>query len=116
VRLLLDSHTLIWSVEQPAKLGPTAVSALQDPGNDHALVVWYDPAEAKGDVTEIGPFGVKSGKRFSRGLLEIAQKDRLSRQETARLLASTPAPDLQRHETAPATEQPGRIDAKPIGV
>jgi len=33
VRLLLDSHTLIWSVEQPAKLGPTAVSALQDPGN-----------------------------------------------------------------------------------
>jgi PIN domain nuclease of toxin-antitoxin system len=33
VRLLLDSHTLIWSVEQPAKLGPKAVSALQDPGN-----------------------------------------------------------------------------------
>lgn len=33
MKLLLDSHTLIWSVEQPAKLGPTAVSALQDPGN-----------------------------------------------------------------------------------
>jgi len=37
VRLLLDSHTLIWSVEQPAKLGPRAVSALQDPGNDLLL-------------------------------------------------------------------------------
>jgi PIN domain nuclease of toxin-antitoxin system len=37
VRLLLDSHALIWSVEQPAKLGPKAVSALQDPGNDLLL-------------------------------------------------------------------------------
>lgn len=34
MRLLLDSQTLIWSVEQPAKLGPVAVSVLQDPGND----------------------------------------------------------------------------------
>jgi len=37
MRLLLDSHTLIWAVEQPTKLSATAVSALQDPANDLLL-------------------------------------------------------------------------------
>lgn len=34
MRLLLDSHVLIWAVEQPTKLSATAVAARQDPGND----------------------------------------------------------------------------------
>ena len=34
MRLLLDSHTLIWAVDEPTKLSATAVAALQDPGND----------------------------------------------------------------------------------
>lgn len=34
MRLLLDTHALIWAVEQPAKLGPAAHKVLQDPAND----------------------------------------------------------------------------------
>jgi PIN domain nuclease of toxin-antitoxin system len=34
MRLLLDSHTLIWAVDEPTKLSATAVAALQDPRND----------------------------------------------------------------------------------
>jgi PIN domain nuclease of toxin-antitoxin system len=34
MRLLLDSHTLIWAVDEPTKLGATAAATLQDPGND----------------------------------------------------------------------------------
>jgi PIN domain nuclease of toxin-antitoxin system len=34
MRLLLDSHTLIWAVDDPTKLSATAIAALQDPGND----------------------------------------------------------------------------------
>ena len=34
MRLLLDSHTLIWAVDEPTKLSATADAALQDPGND----------------------------------------------------------------------------------
>ncbi len=37
MRLLLDSHTLIWAVDEPTKLSATAVAALQDPGNDLVL-------------------------------------------------------------------------------
>ena len=43
MRLLLDSHTLIWAVDDPAKLSPAAVAALQDPANDillSAATVW----------------------------------------------------------------------------
>ncbi len=50
MRLLLDSHTLIWAVDQPAKLSPTAVAALQDPGNDLLL--------SAGSIWEIA---IKSG-------------------------------------------------------
>lgn len=39
MRLLLDSHVLIWAVEPPMKLSATAVAALQDPGNDLILSV-----------------------------------------------------------------------------
>jgi hypothetical protein len=34
MRLLLDSHTLIWSVDQPAQISPTAMTAMSDPAND----------------------------------------------------------------------------------
>jgi len=37
VKLLVDAHTLIWAVDDPSKLGPQAVTALQDPANDLLL-------------------------------------------------------------------------------
>lgn len=37
MRLLLDAHTLIWAVDNPAKFGPTATAVLQDPTNDLLL-------------------------------------------------------------------------------
>ena len=37
MRLLLDAHTLIWAVDDPAKLGPDATTALQAPSNDLLL-------------------------------------------------------------------------------
>jgi len=43
VKLLLDTHTLIWAVDDPSKLGPQAVTALQDPANDlllSAATIW----------------------------------------------------------------------------
>jgi PIN domain nuclease of toxin-antitoxin system len=38
MRLLLDTHTLIWAVEQPSQLSPSVVTALQEPANDLLLV------------------------------------------------------------------------------
>jgi PIN domain nuclease of toxin-antitoxin system len=43
VKLLLDSHTLIWAVDNPAHLGPQAVVELQNPANQlliSAATVW----------------------------------------------------------------------------
>jgi PIN domain nuclease of toxin-antitoxin system len=43
VKLLLDTHTLIWAVDDPSKLGPQAVTALQDPADDlllSAATIW----------------------------------------------------------------------------
>ena len=43
MKLLLDTHTLIWAVDDPSKLGPQAVTALQDPANDlllSAATIW----------------------------------------------------------------------------
>jgi PIN domain nuclease of toxin-antitoxin system len=43
VKLLLDSHTLLWAVDNPARLGPKALSELQDPGNEvllSAATIW----------------------------------------------------------------------------
>ena len=37
MRLLLDAHTLIWAVDDPSRLGPQAVAAIQDPANDVLL-------------------------------------------------------------------------------
>jgi PIN domain nuclease of toxin-antitoxin system len=37
VRLLVDAHTVIWAVDDPSKLSPPAVTALEDPGNDLLL-------------------------------------------------------------------------------
>lgn len=34
MKLLLDTHTLLWAVHDPAQLGPRAVAELQDPGNE----------------------------------------------------------------------------------
>lgn len=43
MRLLLDTHTLLWSADDPSKLGTTALSALNDPTNDlliSAATIW----------------------------------------------------------------------------
>jgi PIN domain nuclease of toxin-antitoxin system len=43
VRLLVDSHTLIWAVDDPTQLSPAATVALQDPANDlflSAATIW----------------------------------------------------------------------------
>ena len=43
MKLLLDSHALIWSVEEPAKLSATAATAVRDPANDRmvsAATIW----------------------------------------------------------------------------
>jgi len=43
VRLLLDTHTLIWALDNPSKLSGPATVALQDPTNDlllSAATVW----------------------------------------------------------------------------
>lgn len=37
MKLLLDTHTLIWAVDDPAQLGPQAVVELQDPTNELLL-------------------------------------------------------------------------------
>ena len=37
MKLRVDAHTLIWAVDDPSKLGPQAVTALQDPANDLLL-------------------------------------------------------------------------------
>jgi PIN domain nuclease of toxin-antitoxin system len=37
VRLLIDTHTLIWSIEDPAKLSATAMAALRPLTNDVLL-------------------------------------------------------------------------------
>ena len=37
MRLLLDSHTLLWAVDDPARLGPKAMSEMQDEGNEVLL-------------------------------------------------------------------------------
>jgi PIN domain nuclease of toxin-antitoxin system len=43
MRLLLDSHTLIWSADRPDQVPATAMSALTDPTNDlpvSAATLW----------------------------------------------------------------------------
>lgn len=43
MRLLVDSHSLIWAVDDPSRLSPAATVALQDPANDllvSAPTVW----------------------------------------------------------------------------
>jgi PIN domain nuclease of toxin-antitoxin system len=43
VRLLLDAHTVIWAVDNPAQLGASAFAALRDPANELLLgagTVW----------------------------------------------------------------------------
>jgi PIN domain nuclease of toxin-antitoxin system len=37
VRLLLDTHTLFWSVEDPSKVSAPAMTAMKDPANERLL-------------------------------------------------------------------------------
>ena len=43
MRLLLDSHTVLWAVDDPSKLSPEAVTVLEDSANDlllSAATIW----------------------------------------------------------------------------
>jgi PIN domain nuclease of toxin-antitoxin system len=43
MKLLLDSHTLIWSADQPAQIASAAMAAMGDPANDllvSAATIW----------------------------------------------------------------------------
>jgi PIN domain nuclease of toxin-antitoxin system len=43
VKLLLDTHTLFWSIDDPSKVSARALAALQDPANSRLLsaaTVW----------------------------------------------------------------------------
>lgn len=43
MRLLLDTHTLVWAVEDPAKVSPVAMAAIQPLANDvllSAATIW----------------------------------------------------------------------------
>jgi PIN domain nuclease of toxin-antitoxin system len=43
MRLLVDSQAVIWAVDDPTQLSPTATAALQDPANDllvSAATIW----------------------------------------------------------------------------
>lgn len=43
MRLLIDTHTLIWAMDDPGKLSGPATTALQDPANDlllSAATIW----------------------------------------------------------------------------
>jgi PIN domain nuclease of toxin-antitoxin system len=43
VRLLLDTHTLLWSVDDPSKISARAMAAMIDPGNERfvsAVTIW----------------------------------------------------------------------------
>jgi PIN domain nuclease of toxin-antitoxin system len=43
VRLLVDSHTVLWAVDNPSRLSAAASAALQDPANEllvSAATVW----------------------------------------------------------------------------
>ncbi|MBI1917128.1 MAG: type II toxin-antitoxin system VapC family toxin [Planctomycetes bacterium] len=37
MRLLLDTHTLFWSADNPTKLSSAALAVIQDPANDRLL-------------------------------------------------------------------------------
>jgi PIN domain nuclease of toxin-antitoxin system len=37
MRLLIDTHTLFWAVEDPSKVSAAAMAAMQDPANDRLL-------------------------------------------------------------------------------
>lgn len=46
MKLLLDAHTLIWAVDDPSRLGPGAISAIQNSDNELLL--------SAGTIWEIG--------------------------------------------------------------
>jgi PIN domain nuclease of toxin-antitoxin system len=58
--VLLDTHTLIWAVDDPARLTPAAVVALQDPANQllvSAATVWEVAIKVGvGKLTLSGPY------------------------------------------------------------
>jgi PIN domain nuclease of toxin-antitoxin system len=58
VRLLLDTHTLLWTFEEPHKLSQAATAALADPGNSLTVSIaslWEITIKiAKGQLTVPG--------------------------------------------------------------
>lgn len=51
MRLILDTHTLIWAMDDPGKLSAPATTGLQDPAND--LLLRADPAFDAYGITRV---------------------------------------------------------------
>jgi PIN domain nuclease of toxin-antitoxin system len=60
VRLLVDTHVLIWALDEPTKLTPTVAASLQDPLNElylSAATIWEMGIKiGQGKLTLSGPF------------------------------------------------------------
>lgn len=61
MRLLLDTHVLLWAVDVPIRLSPTATALLQDPANDlivSAATIWETAIKVGlGKLTLSRPYG-----------------------------------------------------------
>lgn len=69
MKLLLDTHTFIWSVSDPCKLAHLAASAIQSPENDvfvSAVSFWEIAIKIR--VGKLDPVG-----RDDRSLVEVAE-------------------------------------------
>ena len=60
MRALIDAHTLLWSVESPSSLGPSAWMVVHDPANDRVLsigTIWELSIKVgPGKLSISGPF------------------------------------------------------------
>ena len=61
MNVLIDSHSLIWYVDQPHQLSPTALATIVDPANElflSAASIWEISIKVGiGKLTLSGPFG-----------------------------------------------------------
>jgi hypothetical protein len=84
LRLLLDTHTLFWSVDDPARVSTAAMTAMQNPANDRLLsaaTIWDMIAQALVEGIPIVSVDVvldlKGGKRRGPLLLLAGAQVRL---------------------------------------
>ena len=90
MRLLLDTHTLLWTFEEPHKLSQAATAALADPGNSLTVSIaslWEITIKiAKGQLTVPG-----NSIEYILGLVDSSRINLLSL-HSAHLLELQPLP------------------------